>query len=292
MAITSVCTPLKRRLYLTVVMMFVAGASSAARFGLTGGMGYVSADKSDLDRDAEYWASPESADVSSQSFGWEIGGLGELPLDETLSAGFFAGYTGAGSAESQAQVIDDSDPLLPLTISQRVQTSASSIPMTLYLKYQPQKRPFAFWAGAGADYLRVRSHFNFAVLIPGSGYEIDGEFEKNKMAPHLAVGSEYFFTPRISIALNLRYLFNAKVEGLKGQTTTTTTSGSFSMKNSEEAQLIMVSQDGGEFLSIANTDTPLAGNERPYQVNLNGIRALISLRVYFGGSNEPSPPAL
>ncbi len=153
---------------------------------------------------------------------------------------------------------------------------AGIFPAEIYVKYSPEREKHSFFFGMGADYLRTTTNITASCSASGSyscyAYNFS-PFLASGSAIHAAAGGEYFIGPKISLGLNVKYLFGGKVRDLRGTV------------DGVKSRLVMVKDpaNGLEYLGTAPVSQGLAANERLFEYDYSGPRVNAFIKYYFGG---------
>lgn len=173
--------------------------------------------------------------------------------------GLSAGWKAIGLAGPTLREEDSANVLLDL------KNSAVAIPVTLYWKHKADNSKVALWLGAGADYMKTKTQWT----VVASGDIID--LIQSKIVPHADAGIEWYIFKKVSLGINLGYLFGAKFEELKGT------------HNGTDVQLYTVPRAIGREILLAGSKPAGA---KSYVQDWSGLRGDLALRVYFGGPSK------
>jgi hypothetical protein len=75
-----------------------------------------------------------------------------------------------------------------------------AFPLSVYYKYDPGIKKFAFYGGAGVTFISTKIEEN------------NDDESKSKVFPHIIAGAEYRFAKLFALGLDLKYNISAKVE--------------------------------------------------------------------------------
>ncbi|MFA6583015.1 MAG: hypothetical protein WCS77_01855 [Elusimicrobiaceae bacterium] len=142
--------------------------------------------------------------------------------------------------------------------------SAIAFPVTLYWKHKAEDSSVGFWLGAGADFMKAKTKWS-------DSYGVNTDFKQNKLVPHVDAGLEWYIFKRVSLGVNLGYLFGGKFDELKGSV------------NGTDMQLYTTPQSVGSSLGYA-ASKPAGSNN--FSQDYSGVRGELALRVYFGGPDS------
>ena len=84
-----------------------------------------------------------------------------------------------------------------------IQESTYAIPLTVYYKRDNGVKGWSPFVGAGVSFFRTE----FETVLTATSKE-----HKNKAVPHLVAGAEYRFTDLFALGVEVKYVFNAKME--------------------------------------------------------------------------------
>lgn len=149
-------------------------------------------------------------------------------------------------------------------------------PAEIYFKYSPENKKGSLFLGMGADYLRTNTSITASCSASGD-YSCSvsnfSPFQASGAAIHAAAGGEYFISPKISLGLNLKYLFGGKVRDLRGTV------------DGVKSRLIMVKDpsNGLEYMDNKPVSQGLGANERLFEYDYSGPRLNAFVKYYFGG---------
>ena len=79
-----------------------------------------------------------------------------------------------------------------------------AIPTTVYYKKDHGLKNWSWFAGAGFTFIRTE--------IKGKAIGYEDKWEKSKVFPHVTVGTEYRFSEKFALGLDLKYNIAAKVK--------------------------------------------------------------------------------
>ncbi len=230
-----------------------------AYWGFGGRLGGLTANNDDLQHEMDYGASPYSGLFSYSGDLSKTGGF----------AGLEAFYEGNGPSRFGLSVGLNSTGETKLTengndgaSTAEFKASAQSVPVTLYWKSKAEDSNFSFRLGGGADFMK-------AVTKVKTNGGVDSEFKQSKVVPHVDAGVEWYMFKHVALGFNIGYLFGGKFDELKGTV------------NGSDAYLYTVPKTVGS--SIGYADSQPAGTNK-YVQDYSGVRADLSLRVYFGGN--------
>lgn len=258
--------------WLILAVLSLAATSVHAKFGVGLSINHWEMAGDDLDATASDmrgqgpFVAPFQVDVDKENISGELEVFYDGMISEALGWGVRAGYWISPKAEGK----DSYSILNPYDSGDSAENSATSIPVSVYLRKPFSDGKVSVTGGAGMEFIKAETKFQFH----DPADSLNGTFKDNKVAPFIHIGGEYHVHPQFSIGLNLKYLFSAEMDDFKGTPTST-------YLNPGEAKLVMINDSPfGEFLDA--TDNPSASGQRPYKVDFGGLRIGIAARFYFG----------
>ncbi|MDR1123918.1 MAG: porin family protein [Elusimicrobiota bacterium] len=86
------------------------------------------------------------------------------------------------------------------TSNKKITETTYAVPLSVYYKYDPGIKKFAFYGGAGATFISTKLEAN------------NDDESKSKVFPHIIAGAEYRFSQLFALGFDLKYNISAKVE--------------------------------------------------------------------------------
>lgn len=244
-----------KKILLLVCLALILPANAMAYWGLGLKGGGVSSKTDDLQHEMDYWSSAGAGSYSATLN--KNNGFGGLELffegNGASRWGLSLGFN--GTAENKLDETLNGDRA-------QINASAKSVPVTIYWKHKVEDSNVAFRLGAGADIMKAQT-----IVTNASGTET--EYSQTKAVPHVDAGVEWYIFKRVSLGVNLAYLFGAKFDELKGTS------------NGRDIQLYTIPYAVGS--KIVSSASQPAGSNR-YCQDYTGVRGDVALRVYFGGN--------
>lgn len=252
-------------------------SSAESYWGLGGGAGYWSADARDLRTELESalrdpGLAPAKGSVEKGRWNWEAEAFYEWSLRDSWRLGFAAGYGHSATSLLDETVSSGAN----FNTTQRVEAGARAVPFTLYLKWKAADRPFSLYGGMGGHYLMARTTFDNG----GPDGRFQAVFKKDKLAPHVQVGGEYFLLPGLAFGLSPQHLFLAGLEDFRA-----TLSGAVGLVDGEYQLAMATFGTPDLFLAFNRLPDSLAPPDRLFRLDFGGLRLKAGLRYYFGGAS-------
>ncbi|MFA6582964.1 MAG: hypothetical protein WCS77_01590 [Elusimicrobiaceae bacterium] len=195
---------------------------------------------------------------------YQDAGFGDLTFFMETNAETRLGFSLGYGLIAQSGLRENFTKNTPADSSLKIDNRTAYFPLTVYAKYKPENKPFSLWFGAGADWIMAATD----VVSASPGLQaVDNTFTASVIAPTLSGGAEWFFTKRLALGLNGKYVFGGRVKDL----TSEMQQGNYRM--------VMA----GDTVAFRPEGAALGAGERSYEYDYSGFRVSAQLRVYFGG---------
>ncbi|HAH30836.1 MAG TPA: hypothetical protein DCL44_00820 [Elusimicrobia bacterium] len=179
-----------------------------ASWGIGLNAGYWKMDTTELEKNIS-----DDGDITRGFFNPDINFFYEsAPKDGLIYGGSFGFGMPAGVKYEERT--SWSSPGFAYTELYEVESTAKAIPILFYIKSRSGKEPYAWFGGAGVDYImaKIAGKSELTGDLTGSDtFSITG----NQLVPNITVGGEYFTGKNSSVGLNLKYVFSSEMEKLR-----------------------------------------------------------------------------
>jgi hypothetical protein len=179
-----------KRLVLLAAILSVVSAPCFAEFGLGVKLGAGQNDPKDLQ--AAFDTDPGNRKLTKSPAFFSLEGLYEgnlLGLEGENKLGVKLGVDIYGQNKYENH-----------TYNHKVTETTYALPISVYYKYDPGVKKFAFYGGAGATFISTKIEIN------------NHDESESKVFPHIIAGTEYRFSKLFALGLDLKYNISAKVE--------------------------------------------------------------------------------
>lgn len=249
------------------------------KFSIGGGLGFAGLSMEDFDTSGETKIfeaklgvdETASVDELSSSFAVPVEARVDFNLKNGNKIAFGIGFSRlAGNYTEKLTGVN-------MTETTSIDVEATVVPISIYYKIPANDNTFYFFGG-GISIYSSTLEYDKTETEPGE----PTTFERGKLEAgsggtgfHFIFGAKHFFKENVAISFDIGGNF-ATLSNFKGILVDEEGSG----KN----KLLIMEKDsvtGRESLEVKDVLLPLADNERPAEVNFNGIRINIGIRYYF-----------
>ena len=265
----------KRMAYIVVLGFFIFAipAGLYAGWGVGTDIGYWKMDADDLKTDMKDGAltAADSGDgytgkITQGTINPGLRFFYEYPLKNEWLMGASLGFGKSASIKYSSAYTDS---LVPAdSWSNKLENTAYNIPFEFYARWKKEK--IAFSGGLGLNYFVMKTE----IKTSDSSGDYSGDFDKNKIVPHVSLGGEYFVKENFSLGLNLKYLFSGKVDDFRGD---------FTGVSGEQKLIMAYDPPYGRYLDMVPSSQALSSGDKLFGYDMSGLRINLAANYYFGG---------